>query len=176
MLTGPQNMPKFTDRQLSPEEKKDIIAFIKSVEGDNNNPGGNPLGGIGPVSEGVVAFTRRARRTDRIRTVAGGQVVTTRAGHYTATSRRAAELEDMSQPELARLAAELDDVEIVHNTPKWPVPGTRAERRAERAVALWFIISGAVGAGVPRSATCSGRSSTWRPASPATGSTPSTRR
>ena len=53
MLTGPQNMPKFTDRQLSPEEKKDIIAFIKSVEGDYNNPGGNPLGGIGPVSEGV---------------------------------------------------------------------------------------------------------------------------
>jgi ubiquinol-cytochrome c reductase cytochrome c subunit len=57
MLTGPQNMPKFTDRQLSPEEKKDIIAFIKSVEGDYNNPGGNPIGGIGPVSEGVVAFT-----------------------------------------------------------------------------------------------------------------------
>ena len=57
MLTGPQNMPKFTDRQLSPEEKKDIIAYIKSVEGDYNNPGGNPLGGIGPVSEGVVAFT-----------------------------------------------------------------------------------------------------------------------
>ena len=56
MLTGPQNMPKFTDRQLSPEEKKDIIAYIKSVEGDYNNPGGNPLGGIGPVSEGVVAF------------------------------------------------------------------------------------------------------------------------
>lgn len=52
-----------------------------------------------------------------------------------------AELEDMSQPELARHAAELDDVEIVHNAPKWPVPGTRAERRAERAVALWFIIS-----------------------------------
>ena len=57
MLTGPQNMPKFTDRQLSPEEKKDIIAYIKSVEGDNNSPGGNPIGGIGPVSEGVVAFT-----------------------------------------------------------------------------------------------------------------------
>jgi ubiquinol-cytochrome c reductase cytochrome c subunit len=56
MLTGPQSMPKFTDRQLSPDEKKDIIAYIKSVSGDNNNPGGNPIGGIGPVSEGVVAF------------------------------------------------------------------------------------------------------------------------
>jgi len=29
MLTGPQNMPKFSDRQLSPEEKEDIIAYIK---------------------------------------------------------------------------------------------------------------------------------------------------
>ncbi len=56
MLTGPQNMPKFTDRQLSPEEKKDIIAYVKSVSGIKNNPGGNPLGGIGPVSEGVIAF------------------------------------------------------------------------------------------------------------------------
>lgn len=56
MLSGPQNMPKFSDRQLSPEEKMDIIAYVKSVSGDNNSPGGNPLGGIGPVSEGLVAF------------------------------------------------------------------------------------------------------------------------
>jgi ubiquinol-cytochrome c reductase iron-sulfur subunit len=53
----------------------------------------------------------------------------------------AAELEEMSPEQLARLAAELDDVEIVHNQRKWPVPGTRAEKRAERAVALWFLIS-----------------------------------
>lgn len=56
MLSGPQNMPKFSDRQLSPQEKMDIIAYVKSVSGNNNNPGGNPLGGIGPVSEGLVAF------------------------------------------------------------------------------------------------------------------------
>ena len=57
MLTGPQNMPKFSDRQLTPEEKKDIIGYIKSVGGGyNNNPGGNPLGGIGPVSEGLIVF------------------------------------------------------------------------------------------------------------------------
>jgi ubiquinol-cytochrome c reductase cytochrome c subunit len=56
MLTGPQNMPKFSDRQLAPEEKEDIIAYIKSVTNGNNNPGGNPLGGIGPVSEGLIAF------------------------------------------------------------------------------------------------------------------------
>jgi ubiquinol-cytochrome c reductase cytochrome c subunit len=56
MLTGPQNMPKFSDRQLAPEEKEDIIAYVKSVTNGNNNPGGDPLGGIGPVSEGLVAF------------------------------------------------------------------------------------------------------------------------
>jgi hypothetical protein len=33
MLTGPQNMPKFSDRQLTPEEKEDIIAYVKSVSG-----------------------------------------------------------------------------------------------------------------------------------------------
>jgi ubiquinol-cytochrome c reductase cytochrome c subunit len=56
MLTGPQNMPKFSDRQLAPEEKEDIIAYVMSVTNGNNNPGGNPLGGVGPVSEGLVAF------------------------------------------------------------------------------------------------------------------------
>ncbi|MBP2331147.1 ubiquinol-cytochrome c reductase cytochrome c subunit [Kibdelosporangium banguiense] len=56
MLSGPQNMPKFSDRQLSPEEKKDIIAYVKSVTDGNNNPGGAPLGGLGPQSEGLIAF------------------------------------------------------------------------------------------------------------------------
>jgi ubiquinol-cytochrome c reductase cytochrome c subunit len=56
MLSGPQNMPKFSDRQLTPEEKEDIIAYIKSVQGVKNSVGGNPLGGIGPVSEGLMAF------------------------------------------------------------------------------------------------------------------------
>jgi ubiquinol-cytochrome c reductase cytochrome c subunit len=56
MLTGPQNMPKFSDRQLNPEEKKDIVAYVKSVSDGNNNPGGNGLGGLGPASEGLIAF------------------------------------------------------------------------------------------------------------------------
>jgi Rieske Fe-S protein len=53
----------------------------------------------------------------------------------------AAELEDMTPDQLARLAAELDDVHVVHNQRKWPLPGTRAEKRAERAVAMWFAIA-----------------------------------
>jgi ubiquinol-cytochrome c reductase cytochrome c subunit len=56
MLTGPQNMPKFSDRQLTPDEKKNIIAYVKSVTDGNNNPGGEPLGGLGPVPEGMIAW------------------------------------------------------------------------------------------------------------------------
>jgi ubiquinol-cytochrome c reductase cytochrome c subunit len=56
MLTGPENMPVFGDRQLTPDEKKDIIAYIKSVTDGNNNPGGNALGGLGPISEGLIGW------------------------------------------------------------------------------------------------------------------------
>lgn len=56
MLSGPQNMPKFSDRQLTPEEKRDIVAYVKSVAGQQNSPGGYALGGFGPVSEGLAIF------------------------------------------------------------------------------------------------------------------------
>jgi len=55
MLTGPQNMPKFSDRQLSPEEKKDIIAYVKTAT-ETMNPGGYGLGGFGPAPEGMAIF------------------------------------------------------------------------------------------------------------------------
>ncbi|MBC3177917.1 c-type cytochrome [Corynebacterium lujinxingii] len=55
MLTGPQNMPKFSDRQLSADEKKDIIAFIKSTK-ETPSPSGWSLGGLGPVSEGMAMW------------------------------------------------------------------------------------------------------------------------
>ena len=55
MVTGPQNMPKFSDRQLTLEEKKDIIAYIKS-SGETKQPGGYGLGGIGPASEGLAMW------------------------------------------------------------------------------------------------------------------------
>ena len=55
MLTGPQNMPKFSDRQLTPEEKKDIIAYVKTAS-QTMNPGGYGLGGFGPAPEGMAIF------------------------------------------------------------------------------------------------------------------------
>jgi ubiquinol-cytochrome c reductase cytochrome c subunit len=56
MLTGPAAMPTFSDRSLTPGEKKDIIAYILSVRGQRNSPGGYNLGDIGPSAEGMTAF------------------------------------------------------------------------------------------------------------------------
>lgn len=55
MVTGPQNMPKFSDRQLDPEEKRDIIAYVRE-SAETPTPGGLGLGGFGPTSEGMVAW------------------------------------------------------------------------------------------------------------------------
>jgi ubiquinol-cytochrome c reductase cytochrome c subunit len=55
MLTGPQNMPKFSDRQLSPEEKRDITAYVREATA-TPNPGGYGLGGFGPAPEGMAAW------------------------------------------------------------------------------------------------------------------------
>lgn len=51
MLTGPQSMPVFNDANLSPEEKRDVIAYI--VAQREGTPGGMDLGSLGPVSEGL---------------------------------------------------------------------------------------------------------------------------
>jgi len=55
MLTGPQNMDNFTNGNLSPDEKRDIIAYLHSLE-DNPGYGGFGMGGLGPVSEGMFAW------------------------------------------------------------------------------------------------------------------------
>lgn len=55
MRTGPQNMPKFSDEELSLDAKKDIIAYIKSVS-EERQPGGYGLGGFGPAPEGMAAW------------------------------------------------------------------------------------------------------------------------
>ncbi|MFD4262820.1 c-type cytochrome [Streptomyces sp. NPDC058534] len=57
MQTGPQNMPSFPDTTLSEQNKKDIIAYLDAVNGDDTvEPGGLSLGGLGPVSEGLFAW------------------------------------------------------------------------------------------------------------------------
>jgi ubiquinol-cytochrome c reductase cytochrome c subunit len=55
MLTGPQSMPVFGDGTMTPEEKRDIIGFLKRTTAEPS-PGGLALGKIGPVSEGAVGW------------------------------------------------------------------------------------------------------------------------
>jgi ubiquinol-cytochrome c reductase cytochrome c subunit len=51
MVTGPQSMPVFNNANITPEEKRDIIAYI--VEQRDGSAGGLSLGSLGPVSEGI---------------------------------------------------------------------------------------------------------------------------
>jgi ubiquinol-cytochrome c reductase cytochrome c subunit len=55
MATGPQNMPVFNDSNVTPEDKRDIITFLKTIEA-NGSPGGADLGSLGPVSEGLFVW------------------------------------------------------------------------------------------------------------------------
>ncbi|MDJ0393046.1 cytochrome c [Rhodococcus sp. G-MC3] len=55
MISGPQNMPKFSDRQLTQEEKIDIISYVKSAQ-ETNAPGGWGLGGFGPGTEAIAIW------------------------------------------------------------------------------------------------------------------------
>jgi quinol---cytochrome c reductase iron-sulfur subunit len=53
-----------------------------------------------------------------------------------------AELAAMSRDELLELGGKLDGVEIVYKDERWPVPGTKAEKRTERTVAYWLLLGG----------------------------------
>jgi ubiquinol-cytochrome c reductase cytochrome c subunit len=55
MVTGPQSMPVFADKTLTPEEKLSIIKYIKTVEQEKQQ-GGISLGRVGPVTEGLFGW------------------------------------------------------------------------------------------------------------------------
>lgn len=55
MITGPQAMPVFNDTTITPEQKRDMIAYITHVR-QQVDPGGSGLMRIGPVTEGLVAW------------------------------------------------------------------------------------------------------------------------
>lgn len=56
MVTGPQNMPIFSNDSLPVEDKQAIIAYIQELK-ESPNPGGLSLGRLGPVPEGLFLFT-----------------------------------------------------------------------------------------------------------------------
>ena len=56
-----------------------------------------------------------------------------------------AELAQLSREELVELGGRIDGVETVFKEPRWAVEGTKAEKRAERAVAYWLLLGGVAG-------------------------------
>jgi len=55
MITGPQAMPVFSDKTITPQEKQAIIKYIKELQ-KQENPGGFSLGRLGTVTEGLFIF------------------------------------------------------------------------------------------------------------------------
>ena len=55
MITGPQAMPVFSDKIITPAEKLSVIKWIKAAENEPNL-GGAALGRVGPVTEGLLAW------------------------------------------------------------------------------------------------------------------------
>jgi ubiquinol-cytochrome c reductase cytochrome c subunit len=55
MLSGPENMPVFSDNQLTPTEKREIVAYVQTLKA-SKDPGGNGIDRIGPVSEALVLW------------------------------------------------------------------------------------------------------------------------
>ncbi len=60
MLTGPQNMPNFSNGNLPPDEKRDVIAYLESLE-ETPEYGGFGMGGLGPGQRGHVRLDPRHR-------------------------------------------------------------------------------------------------------------------
>lgn len=56
LLTGPQSMPVFSDKTITPAEKLSIIKWIKAAEAEPQL-GGAALGRVGPVTEGLLVWT-----------------------------------------------------------------------------------------------------------------------
>ena len=56
MLSGPENMPVFSNNQITPDQKRQIISYIQYLKAAKD-PGGASLGRIGPVAEGLLIWT-----------------------------------------------------------------------------------------------------------------------
>jgi ubiquinol-cytochrome c reductase cytochrome c subunit len=55
MQSGPENMPRFSDNQLTTQEKKSITRYVEFIT-KSPQPGGAALGRYGPVPEGLVMW------------------------------------------------------------------------------------------------------------------------
>ncbi len=66
---------------------------------------------------------------------------------HDSTELSAAELEQLSPEERMIAGAEADGVYVIHRRDRFPIRGTKAEKRAERAVATCFFLSALAGVG-----------------------------
>lgn len=57
MITGPQSMPVFNDQNLAPQDKENIIAFLKNIEEGGNSFGGAGIGNFGPAGDALFIWT-----------------------------------------------------------------------------------------------------------------------
>jgi ubiquinol-cytochrome c reductase cytochrome c subunit len=48
-------MPVFSDDEITPAEKRAIVAYIQTIKA-SKDPGGHGIGRIGPVSEAIVIW------------------------------------------------------------------------------------------------------------------------
>jgi len=55
MQSGPESMPRFSDGQLSVDEKKAVTYYVRYIT-RAAQPGGSDLGKFGPVPEGIVIW------------------------------------------------------------------------------------------------------------------------
>lgn len=55
MLSGPENMPVFSDNEITPDEKREIVTYVQSLKA-SKDPGGSGIGRVGPVSEAIVIW------------------------------------------------------------------------------------------------------------------------
>ena len=55
MLSGPQNMPTFSDNELTPEQKQAITNYVQTLK-EERDPGGASIGRLGPLPEGLVIW------------------------------------------------------------------------------------------------------------------------
>ena len=64
---------------------------------------------------------------------------------YTGDKPTDEQLAAMSTEELVTLGGRIDGVETILKEPRWPIEGTRAEKRSERLVASWLLFGGIMG-------------------------------
>ena len=55
MLSGPENMPVFSDNSITPAQKRQIIGYVQTLKA-SRDPGGHGIDRIGPVSEAIVIW------------------------------------------------------------------------------------------------------------------------